>query len=179
VQSYQRLERELKKERLTTQERIRNLAKAVEEGLEPHQLYGLQQFVPCIIPPKGETRIGQDSNHKGLVRNLERLRQIPDSLYQRRKDEIAERTLEKMKLLASRGVEIKNGKMKRYIRDIYDEIRNLDEAEFKIQKERLAEKLVSPFKPSGPPNNLTRKIEAFLLSSEIMPILEERIKRGK
>ena len=65
--------------------------------------------------------------------------------------------------------------MKRYIQDIYDEIRNLDEAEFKIQKERLAEKLVSPFKPSGPSNNLTRKIEAFLLSSEIMPILEERI----
>jgi hypothetical protein len=30
----------------------------------------LQEFIPCIIPPKGELRIGQAGDNKGLVKNL-------------------------------------------------------------------------------------------------------------
>ena len=59
VQKYHRLDRENREERLKIQEKMKGLARKVEECLEPHQLYQLREFVPCIIPPKGEKRIGQ------------------------------------------------------------------------------------------------------------------------
>jgi hypothetical protein len=157
---------------------MKGLAEEIEESLEPHQLYQLQEFVPCIIPPKGEKRIGQARDYKGLARSLERIRRIPSRFYQQRRDEIVRRTLEGLKLHAPFFSDLDEEEMKRHIESIYDEVRNLEDAEFEIQKERLAENLISPFKPEVPSNNLMRKIAGFLLSPEVIPVLEARIDRG-
>lgn len=175
AQIYHRLNKEMKKARLEMQERVRDLAKHVEEGLESHQLFQLQKFIPCIIPPKGEARIGQADNYKGRIRSLERIRRIPSRLYQTRKEEILTRTLEAMKIHVPLWVDIDEQEMKNHIQAVYDETRRLDDAEFEIQKQRLAEDIISPLKPDIPSHNLARKIEGFLLSPEIIPILEERI----
>ncbi|NIO48053.1 MAG: hypothetical protein GTN73_01240 [Candidatus Aminicenantes bacterium] len=176
VQNYRRLDKEIKKARLEMQESVRDLARQIEEGLESHQIFQLQEFIPCIIPPKGEARIGQASNYKGQIRSLERIRRIPSRLYQTRKEEILSRTLEAMKIHVPLWVDIDEEEMKSHIQAVYDETRRLDDPEFEIQKKRLAEDLISPFKPDIPAHNLARKIEGFLLSPEIIPILEERIK---
>lgn len=175
AQNHNRLNKEMKKARFEMEEKIRDLAKDIEEGLEPHQLFQLQKFIPCIIPPKGEARIGQAENRMGLTRSLERIRRIPSRFYQRRKEEILSRTVEGMKIHVPLGVDINEEEMKRHIEAIYDEARSLEDAEFEIQKERLAEDLISPIKPEIPSHNLTRKIAGFLLSPEIIPILEEKI----
>jgi len=178
VQKYHRLDREIREVRLKIQEEIKDLAKEIEESLEPHQLYKLQEFVPCIIPPKGEKRIGQAKDYKGLTRSLERIRRIPSRIYQQRRDEVVGRTLEGLKLHAPLFTDLDGEEMKRHVESIYDEVRNLEDAEFEIQKERLAEDLISPFKPEIPSNNLMRKIAGFLLSAEVIPVLEARIDRG-
>jgi len=178
VQKYHRLDREIREARMKIQEGAKDLAKEIEESLEPHQLYQLQEFVPCIIPPKGEKRIGQAKDHVGLTKSLEKIRRIPSRIYQQRKDEIVGRTLGGLKLHAPFFSDLDEEEMERHVGLIYDEVRNLEDAEFEIQKERLAEDLLSPFKPETPSNNLMRKIAGFLLSAEVIPVLEARIDRG-
>jgi hypothetical protein len=178
VQKYHRLDREIREERLKSLEAMKILAKEIEESLEPHQLYQLQEFIPCIIPPKGEKRIGQAKDYRGLIRGLERIRRIPSRIYQQRKDEIVWRTLGGLKLHAPLFSDLDEEEMKRHVELIYDEVRNLEDAEFEIQKERLAEDLISPFKPEIPSNSEMRKIMEFLLSEGIIPVLKARIDSG-
>ncbi len=178
VQQYRRLDREFREDRLKIQEEMKDLAKEIEESLEAHQLYQLQEFVPCIIPPKGEKRIGQAKDYRGMTKSLERIRRIPSRIYQQRRDEIVWRTLGGLKLHAPFFSDLDEEEMKRHIELIYDEARNLEKAEFEMQKERLAEDLISPFKPEIPSNSLIRKISGFLLSAEVIPVLEARIDRG-
>lgn len=178
VQKYHRLDREIREARLRYQEEMKGLAKEIEDCLEPHQIYQLQEFVPCIIPPKGEKRIGQAQDYKGLTKSLERIRRIPSRIYQQRRDEVVRRTLEGLKLHAAPFSDLDDKEMTRHIESIYDDVRNLEDAEFEIQKERLAEDLISPFKPETSSGNLVRKISGFLLSEEAITVLEARINRG-
>lgn len=102
-------------------------------------------------------------------------RDIPLRLYERRKTEIIDRTLQSLKLHTPRGVEIKEDELEEHIHNVFQRTRNFSDTDFEIQKENLAEELVAPIKPSHPRNSVTRKIEAFLLCPEIIPILEERL----
>ena len=68
--------------------------------------------------------------------------------------------------------------MKSHVETVYDDVRSLEDAEFEIQKECLAEELISPFKPEIPSGNVMRKIAGFLLSEEVITILEERLNQG-
>lgn len=174
VKRYHRLNREIKEARAKMEDRIRQLAKEIEEHLESHQLYQIEQFIPCIIPPQGEARIGRANENSGITRSLERIRRIPASLYHLKKEDIFRRTLEGMKLHAAPDMEFDEEEARLHILSLYDEARQLDDAEFEIQKEKLAEKLISPFKPDHPPARLDRKISAFLLSPEIVTILEDK-----
>jgi hypothetical protein len=175
VQNFHRVEKEMKKARMEMNERIQVLAKHIEQNLESHQIYQLGNFVPCVIPPKGEARIGQAQDYKGPVRSLERIRQIPPPIYQRKKGIILRRTLEKMKFHLSRNLDTDEKEMKKKILEVYDEARRLDDAEFEIQKKELAEGLVSIYKPRIQAKNLNRKIKGFLLSDEVIPIIQERL----
>jgi len=53
------------------------LAREIEAHLEEHQRYALERFVPCIVPPEGELRIGQAGGTAGIEAILARVRQIP------------------------------------------------------------------------------------------------------
>ena len=175
AQRFHRISNEIKRKKKEKEEKIGKLAGVVKENLEQHQLYQLQEFIPCIIPPKGELRIGQAGDNKGLVKNLERIRDIPYRLYERRKTEIINRTLQGLKLHIPSGVEIKEDELEEHIHYVFQIARNIDDTDFEIQKENLAEELVAPIKSSHPRNSMTRKIEAFLLCPEIIPILKERL----
>jgi hypothetical protein len=86
-----------------------------------------------------------------------------------------------MKLHAPPKVEINEEEMKKHIGSVLEKARSLKDVEFDLQKDKLATELVSPLKPQALSNSspLSRKIEAFLLSSEIIPLIEERLESGK
>ena len=175
AQRFHRISNEIKRKRKEVEGKIRKLAGVVEENLEQHQLYQLQEFIPCIIPPQGELRIDQAGNNKGLARNLERIREIPYRTYERRKAEIVDRTLQGLKLHIPRGVEIKDDELEEHIQKVFRKARSLSDIDFEIQKERLSEEFVSVIKPSHSKQNVSKTIQTFLLCPEIIPILEERI----
>jgi hypothetical protein len=175
AQRFHRISNEIKRLKNETEEKIGRLAGIVKQNLEQHQLHQLQEFIPCIIPPKGELRIGQAGDNKGLIKNLERIREIPYRIYERKKAEIIYRTLQGLKLHMTRGVEIKDDDLEEHIQNIFRKTRSFNDINFEIHKERLAEELISPIKLSHPKNNIANMIETFLLCPEIIPILQERL----
>ncbi len=176
-QRFHSIEAEIKREKGRVQEALRSLAREVEKNLAPHQLYALEKYVPCVIPPKGESRIGQVVDLKGISQQLTRIRNIPDRMYPARKSQVIKRTLQGFKdrtgvVLDEEGTQDLAARLGAF----YDRVRSLNEADFEIQKESLAKELAELLKPKAPPLSLTQKIEAFLLRPEIIPFLENRIR---
>jgi hypothetical protein len=178
AQRFHSLETELKKERARFQEALQSLALDTKKCLEEHQLHALDSYIPCVIPPKGESRIGQAVDVKGISNRLARLRSLPDRVYERRKRQLVERTLEEIKLRSGpvfdedRADEVEEG-----LENFYDRLRRLSDVDFEIQKESLAREFAALLKPQARPLNLTRKVEAFLLAPEIIPILDAAIQK--
>jgi hypothetical protein len=174
------LDGELKTEGAGVEKKLKAMASDVEKNLDPHQIYALDKFVPCIIPPKGESRIGQATDTKGVAERLARLRGIPDRVYERRRETIIERTVNQMKLRADPRAEVEDEKVtSARIGEFYDRVRRLGEVDFEIQKEKLAEEFVSLVKPKFPALSLSRKIQAFLLAPDIIPLLEAKIEKAQ
>ncbi len=69
--------------------------------------------------------------------------------------------------------------MSEKIGNFYDKVRGLDEVDFEIQKEKLAQEFANIVKPKPAALDMTKKIEAFLLSPEVIPILEARIQKAQ
>jgi hypothetical protein len=175
AQRFHQLSNEIKRQGKKTEEKIGYLAELVRGNLEQYQIYQLQEFVPCIIPPKGELRIGQTGEKKGLVKQLERIRKIPNRIYERRKADVIHRTLQRLMLHTQPGIEMNKDELTEHIQSVFQKARSLTDVNFEIQKKNLAEELVAPIKPSHPNKTVTRKIEVFLLCHEIIPILEGKL----
>jgi len=174
-QKYHRIHTQIKKEIMITDERIKELALEVENILEDHQKYQLRNFVPCIIPPKGELRVGQANDYSGVARMLERIRKIPERVYRWNKERIIFRTIERMKLNLFPWNEIDENKMENYLFKLFDTVRMLSDADFQLQKDKFAEELVSAFSPKKKKQDLIGKIKFFLLAPNIIPILEQKL----
>lgn len=166
------LEGEQKRARLERDEKTQAYAQEIEKSLEPQQIYQLEKYVPCIIPSKGGSRIGQATDYKGFARKLERIRSIPDRLYEQRREMICQRTVEEIKLRVGRVPGFDETEIARKIGPFFDRVRSLSATDFEIQKEKLAEEFVSITKPQKPSIDLSRKIEAFLLAPEVISVLE-------
>lgn len=175
AQRYHRTMNEIKKAKLYLDEQVKKLAVEVENNLEQHQIFALEKYVPCIIPPKGESRIGQADNHKAMTRGLEKIRSVPSRIYQRRKGAIVQRSLDMMKTKVPRGAYLEEEIIAEDILSVYDRVRLLGGAEFEIQKESLAQELHSLVKPVKDSQDVTQKVERFLLSGEVIPILQMKL----
>lgn len=175
ARQFHQLEDQLKKQKVDFQEKIASLAQEIEKALEPHQLYALQNYVPCVIPPKGESRIGQVVDVQGIGRRLARLRSLPDPLYQRRKHDIINQTIEGIKLKTGFiPDEATTADLTAKLGDFYDRLRNLSEVDFEIKKEALAKEFMELTKPKLRPLDIRQKIEIFLLAPEIISVLEAK-----
>jgi hypothetical protein len=174
VLRFRRVDDELKSVRSEIEKSKRELAGEVKASLESQQIYQFERFIPCIIPPKGESRVGQAEDPSGLARRLERIRTLPERAYLFRREEICRTVLagfQKRFPLAAFEEEASLEGVGR----VLDRCRSLSVAEFELQKNGLAEELVSLFKPEFRFGDITKKIETFLLSEEVIPLLRERL----
>ena len=90
---------------------------------------------------------------------------------------IAQRTVDSLKLRGRAGLEGNEKELKARILSIYDHLRLFGEAEYRVEKRRLAAGLEGLVRPKNIDGNLQRKIERFLLCPEIVPIHEEKLSR--
>jgi len=150
----------------------------VKSKLTDKQIYLIQSFKPCLIPPKGPARMGQISSQAGPIKLLERVRNMPTKRYKTRKSDIANRYIKRLSLkfpyLSDR--ELSEAKTK-FLR-IMDDVRGLSDLDFALQKKDIANEIkniVIRGEHKEKQIDEDKKIARFLLNSQIIPVLEEKL----
>ncbi len=156
-------------------EEVANLAGEIEEMLESHQLYALEHYVPCVIPPEGEPRIGEARDGKGTA-VLERLRRVPADRFERHKKRVARWVLRELeRRFHGRILILDREKELHRILDLLKKTRSLSDAAFELEKEKLIQELLAPYEASRPWVDVTPVIARHLLDPTIIPLLEEKL----
>lgn len=158
-------------------EALETATNKVKGLLNDSQIYTMTTFKPCLVPPKGPSRVGQDSSDDGPgTRLLERVRKIPDRRYQTVKNDLVNRFLEKASLMHPRQVNDKTiATFKGKLLDIIEEVRGLSDIEFELSKGKKGEAILSLIRPQKREVSVERRIAKFLLSPEIIPVLKEQL----
>lgn len=162
------------------EQEMARLALEVEGNLEDHQLYALERYIPCVIPPEGEARIGQAEDTQAGQALLQRIRDIPDAQFEAGKKRIAQRVLERVlaRLPKSQALALDQGEETEWILCFLEKVRGLDEMTFAAQQEALVEEVKSRYASPEAPVDISAKIESHLLDPRIIPLLEERLAMG-
>lgn len=159
------------------EEEMTRMAREVQGILEEHQIYALEQFVPCVIPPKGGARIGQAEDTTAAEGVLARIRAIPTAKFERKKEEIARRIMERLKIHLPRGfvLAISEETETARILSILEETKGLSDVEFELQKTDLVQQVKSAYELPEASTDTCLKIERHLLDPRIIPLLEEKL----
>jgi hypothetical protein len=153
---------------------MKEIVEEVKSKLNKNQLYNLENFKPCLIPPKGKTRIGQVSTSVGIIKGLERIRSLSEEVYNFRKDKIINRYIERISLKFPYLKEEEIEKARQELSEIIDQMRSLSDVEFDIQKESIAQKIKNVIDKKHP-LDVDRIISHFLLNPQAIPVLEEKL----
>jgi hypothetical protein len=170
---YHRVHGELEKIKGFAQKKLVALTTKIRDNLKPHQIYVLNEYKPCIIPPVEKGRVGQADSPEGFVHILERVRAIPQIRYENKKEEIVQKAINKAK--APPGFILDEKKLKLELLKTMDRVRKLSDVEFAIKKEQIAQNIKEHFIPAKSPANIGVKIEKFLLQPETISLIEERL----
>lgn len=155
------------------------LEEEVKGILNENQLVLIEEFSPCLLPPKNTAnpvRIGQSGDTSHLETLLSRLRQMDEKRYGKRKEHIVSRMLDRYEEKESILTEAEKEKLKAKYLKVLEEARSLSDVDFEIKKGELAAKL----QPSSHSKKARRKYQLskvgrFLLDERLIPILEEKI----
>ena len=159
------------------EEEMTRIAREVQGILEGHQIYALEHFAPCVIPPQGEARIGQAEDTTAAEGILARIRAIPTARFERNKEEIARKITERLKSHLPRGsvLAINEEAETARVLSILEEARGLSDVKFELQKTDLVQQVKSAYELPDTPVDVRLKIERHLLDPRIIPLLEEKL----
>ncbi len=171
-------------------EEMRSLAAQVAAFLTDEQKQVLVDYKPCLIPPKNlkdPVRVGQAPNNAGAIRALERLRQIPPNIYQRRKAEIIDGLARQIEAKGGAYPPEERPAFLQRLTELVEQVRRLSDAEFALRAEELAtqfrllhrkdalEERLKELTADRHDEVLLSKIVANLLNPRLAVVLEERL----
>ncbi|MEW6367072.1 MAG: hypothetical protein AB1714_20775 [Acidobacteriota bacterium] len=146
---------------------------AAMQVLTPNQLALISRFKPCVVPIKDyrdPARIGQASAGSRIEEGLERLREIPEPLFQRIRPRLHERLSEKLRLHYD-PAELTQ-KVRAFERAV-NEVRAMSDLDFEAKKSMIAEEL-APAEHAAEGQELRGRTGEFLLSPEGLDVLETK-----
>ena len=174
-----KVNREVDRLKKVDHERMASLTLRIKNSLKAYQIYALNDYKACIIPPLKKGRIGQSEDAEGFSKVLERVHHMSPKQYEQRKEEIAKQAIDRAKTKEPPGYILDQDGLKKQILKAMDDVRAMPDVDFALKKEEIAKSIQSQLLPQRLPVNIGVKIERFLLHPEIIPILEERLKRGQ
>jgi len=160
------------------QAEMTRIAREVKVILEQHQIYALERFVSCGIPPHDEARIGQTDGAIATEEVLARIRAIPDAKFERnKKEETARGIIEHLKSHLPGGsvLVINEEEETARILSILNEARKLSDVEFELQKTDLVQQMLFAYGLHESSVDTCLKIEQYLLDPRIIPLLAEKL----
>jgi hypothetical protein len=152
--------------------------------LNGNQLALIEEFKPCVVPPhdvRNPVRIGQASGDTRMgERLLTRVRQMDESLYQRREPRVIERYIERVERHVGIFSDEERVEEESRVADIFKRARELSDLDFDVQKGDLARELKEPHEKALQSRHRKRrgdldKLGRFLLDPKLVPILEKRL----
>ncbi len=157
-------------------EEMLKLAKDVSKILNENQLVMVDAYKPCIIPYRDLThpeRVGEAGAAVGIERLLERIHDMPQPIYQQRKEGILMGVATRLEKHTHKEVDVE--KEKKRLAKIFDEARALSDLEFDLKKAELAEEVLPEENKVKTEKQKLRKVARFFLSPRIIPVLEEKL----
>ncbi|MEK7449677.1 MAG: hypothetical protein AAB019_09360 [Planctomycetota bacterium] len=163
----------------------------VETILTDAQKKVIEDFTPCLTPPKDQknpVRVGQAKDNANVVKLLRRIREVPEEVYQEKREKLLAKAFEKFeKNKGPLTAEEKSLEEERLF-DLVDEVRLMADEEFEINKEDIAKEFAIKDKAKELENQLKEiseyrykdkkglnKIGRFFLNELACPILQERL----
>lgn len=168
ISTYNKEVKELHREK---EEEIINIVKKVEEILQPQQIQLLKDFIPCLIPPPGEARVGQSGSPHGIVKHLEKIRELPENIYSRERENIIEIALKKKKENSPLQEEFDEDEEREMICSILERTRTMGDVDFALKKNELAEEFKGEKKKRDSEKDILHKIRNFLLDPIVLKYL--------
>ncbi|MEW6025981.1 MAG: hypothetical protein AB1599_01615 [Planctomycetota bacterium] len=176
---------------------VTSIEKELADMLLESQVEVINNFNPCLIPPKDlkdPVRAGQAANSEQGLDHLRRIRKIPPEVYEEKKPEIVERHLETIQKHAGKlNDEEKKREAERLIK-VMDKARAMSDKDFELNGPDLAREFISGTKKTvGRDKELREELEKlhqerrggpgrigkFLINPRIVPILEKRLELMK
>jgi hypothetical protein len=148
--------------------------------LTENQLCIIDDFKPCLIPPKNlkdPARVGQaKGDASGVVNHFDNLRKVPERRFEMAKKKFIDGYIEKYeKKMEVLSPEKKNEEINR-VNGILNEIRRLNQVDYEMQKEELAKQLLLEKEVKNARKKYELgKIGRNLLNADLLPILEKRL----
>ena len=152
--------------------------------LNENQIALIEEFRPCIIPPRDtwdSARVGQASDYTRMgERLLTRIREMDERVYQRRKSPLIERHIERVERHRGAFSDEERAEEEWRVADILARARELSDVDFEAQKGNLAREFRGPHEKAIQSRHHRRrgdldKVAIFLLDPQLIPILEKRL----
>ncbi len=160
--------------------------------LSPEQIQVAQDFNPCLIPPlnlRDPVRAGQASSSEGAIKQLRRLRKLPEGVWQARQQLIIQRIVDNYSQRHYRLSDAEKQTEAARLLTLLERTRRLPEVEFEMEKDKLAQEILPQDRMKALRAEVERRaphphqarfsrLGRFLLGERIIPILEERLQSG-
>jgi hypothetical protein len=152
---------------------IDGIADSAAGILKGHQVYALEHYTPCLIPPDG-TSIGQAAENDGIARKLDNLRKLPDEKYKKVRYAAAGEIYKHIQKNVPAGTALDSEAEMSFIFALLDRVRSMNAAEFSVRKEAIVSEIKDRYKARLPPLRLSARIRNLLLDPAIIPLLDSK-----
>ena len=161
-----------------TNHRLEVLARRIENLLREPQLLALDAYSPGISRRMVEGGGSQTEAVQGLARILEAVQKAPASRVEGLAKRLLERIMERVRAHKPNYSPDQDLEIRAKIRKTFNAVRRLDPKAFQSQRISIAQALQDQILPEEMAFPRLEKIKTLLLSSKIIPLLEDRITRG-
>lgn len=175
LRRYQELQMKLERVKRNYNKQVDKIIDGVKANLTGSQLYLIETYKPCVIPPKGQERLGQLETNERFIKPLERIRSMSDEHYTKHRKKIANEFVQGAKKHLPRGIKFDAKAALAKALSVFDEARALSNVEFEIKKEFLAASLKADLVPQPQGRDVNIMIEKFLLSPQAIAIVEGKL----
>ena len=161
-----------------TNHRLEVLARRIENLLREPQLLALDGYSPGISRRMEEGGVSQTEAVQGLARILEAVQKAPGSRVEGLAKRLLDRIMERIRAHKPNYNPDQDLEIRAKIRKTFNAVRHLDPKAFQLQRISIAQALQDQIMPKEMAFPRLEKIKTLLLSSKIIPLLEDRIARG-
>ena len=100
---------------------------------------------------------------------------MPQARYDRARDQLAQKLVDKAKEKFAPGESFSETQVRRSVLSVFEAVRAMDQVNFSIQKDQIAQKLSDDIMPAKASLSRADKIKKFLLAKNTVAILRARL----